>query len=64
MFLQDGDVVFVRPALRVSRTGEVIRPAIYELRPEETLGDAIRMAGGLRHCVCRARPYRAGRALR
>jgi polysaccharide biosynthesis/export protein len=49
VLLQDGDVVFVRPALRrVAVMGEVIRPAIYELRPEETLGDAIRMAGGLR----------------
>ena len=49
VLLQDGDVVFVRPAQRrVAVMGEVIRPAIYELRPEETLGDAIRMAGGLR----------------
>jgi polysaccharide biosynthesis/export protein len=49
ILLQDGDVVFVRPAdRRVAMTGEVVRSAIYELRPEETLGDAIHMAGGLR----------------
>lgn len=49
VLLQDGDVVFVRPAQRrVAITGEVVRPAIYELRTGETLGDAIRMAGGLR----------------
>lgn len=47
--LQDGDVVFVKPALRrVAVEGRVLRPAIYELRRGETLGDAIRLAGGLR----------------
>lgn len=46
--LQTGDVVFV-PAHgpRIELTGEVIRPAIYEIKPEETLRDLLRDAGGL-----------------
>jgi len=45
--LQTGDVVFV-PArwTRVKIAGEVIRPAIYELRPGETLRDLLQAAGG------------------
>jgi protein involved in polysaccharide export with SLBB domain len=45
--LQTGDVVFV-PArwTRVKVAGEVIRPAIYELRPGETLRDLLQAAGG------------------
>jgi protein involved in polysaccharide export with SLBB domain len=46
--LQSGDVVHVGPlgpTVRVS--GEVRRPAIYEIRDGETVRDAIRMAGGL-----------------
>ena len=45
--LQTGDVVFV-PVHGgfASVTGKVIRPAIYELRPGETLRDAISYAGG------------------
>ncbi|HET6580104.1 MAG TPA: SLBB domain-containing protein, partial [Gemmatimonadales bacterium] len=45
--LQSGDVVFV-PVHGgfASVTGKVIRPAIYELRPDETLRDAIAFAGG------------------
>lgn len=47
--LQDGDIVFVRPAgIRAAIIGKVIRPAIYELRPGETLGTLVTMAGGLR----------------
>lgn len=47
--LQDGDVVFVKPALRrVAVIGAVTRPAIYELRAGETLGDLVSLAGGLR----------------
>ncbi|MEO5590369.1 MAG: SLBB domain-containing protein, partial [Gemmatimonadaceae bacterium] len=45
--LQNGDVVFVPvhdPHVRV--VGEINRPATYELRPRETLSDAIRFAGG------------------
>ena len=45
--LQSGDVIFVpvRGAY-VRATGEVIRPATYELRPGETLADLVRAAGG------------------
>ena len=47
--LQDGDVVFVRPAARrVAIQGKVIRPAMYEMRDGEALGDLLRLAGGLR----------------
>jgi protein involved in polysaccharide export with SLBB domain len=45
--LQNGDVVFVpvhMPHVRV--VGQVTRPATYELKPGETLSDAIRFAGG------------------
>jgi protein involved in polysaccharide export with SLBB domain len=45
--LDNGDVVFVRPrGPRVRVAGAVVRPATYELKPGETLADAIRMAGG------------------
>ncbi len=45
--LQTGDVVFVpvRGAL-AKVTGKVIRPAIYELKPQESLRDLIGFAGG------------------
>jgi polysaccharide biosynthesis/export protein len=47
--LENGDVVFVRPSgPRVRVSGAVIRPATYELRPGESIADAIRMAGGFR----------------
>ena len=46
--LQDGDVVFVHPAgKRVALTGDVIHPAIYEMKSKEILKDLITMAGGL-----------------
>ena len=48
MRLDGGDVVFVPvhgPQVKI--TGEVVRPAIYELRPGEGLRDLIRLAGGL-----------------
>ncbi len=45
--LQPGDVVFVPPVgSRVTVDGEVKRPAIYELNGEQTLGDALALAGG------------------
>src|SRR5262249_16611784 len=46
--MQTGDVVFVPirgPRVRIG--GEVNRPAIYEIKPGETLRDLVRMAGGL-----------------
>jgi polysaccharide biosynthesis/export protein len=45
--LNNGDVVFVRPrGPRIRVAGAVVRPATYELKSGENLGDAIRMAGG------------------
>ena len=46
--LKFGDVVFV-PTLKtkVSIDGEVVRPAIYEIKTETSLIDAIKLAGGL-----------------
>jgi len=47
--LQNGDIVFVPPAgRRVAVSGVVVRPGIYELRNNETLGDMIDLVGGLR----------------
>jgi polysaccharide export outer membrane protein len=45
--LEQGDVVFV-PVLdrRVTIKGSVRRPAIFELKPNETLADVIRFSGG------------------
>ena len=46
--LQDGDIVFVKPSgKRVAIAGRVVRPAIYEIRDKESLGDLISLAGGL-----------------
>jgi polysaccharide export outer membrane protein len=45
--LETGDIVFVPPrGMRVRVLGEVVRPATYELKPNETLADAISAAGG------------------
>jgi protein involved in polysaccharide export with SLBB domain len=54
--LQSGDVVFVpvRGAY-VRVTGEVIRPATYELKPQETLADVVRAAGGFTATAARTR---------
>jgi protein involved in polysaccharide export with SLBB domain len=47
--LQSGDVIFVPPIGRtIGVEGEVVRPAIYELKDEHTVGDVIALAGGLR----------------
>jgi protein involved in polysaccharide export with SLBB domain len=46
--LASGDVIFVPVrGPRVKIAGEVTRPAIYELKPGETLRDLLRIAGGL-----------------
>jgi polysaccharide biosynthesis/export protein len=46
--LQPNDVLFVPPrGPTVAVAGEVQRPAIYELSHERTLGEAVRLAGGL-----------------
>ncbi len=45
--LQTGDVVFIPPrGDMITVKGEVKRPALYELKGNETLQDAIRFAGG------------------
>lgn len=46
--LLPGDVVFIPPIGRTAAIdGEVQRPAIYELKNESTVGDLVRLAGGL-----------------
>ncbi len=46
--LQAGDVIFI-PSVKktASIAGEVVRPAIYELKNERALGDLVQLAGGL-----------------
>src|SRR2546421_1342978 len=47
--LETGDVIFVPVhGTRVQISGGVLRPAIYELGPSESLSDLIRVAGGVR----------------
>lgn len=47
--LESGDIVFVPVhGVRVYAAGAVTRPAIYELRPRETLADLLRAAGGFK----------------
>jgi polysaccharide biosynthesis/export protein len=49
VYLQNGDIVLVKPTQKkVALSGFVVRPAIYELKKSETLGDILKMAGGLR----------------
>ena len=46
--LQNGDVLYIAPAgEQVALIGSVNREAIFELAPGETVGDAIRYAGGV-----------------
>ncbi|NQZ22361.1 MAG: SLBB domain-containing protein [Colwellia sp.] len=48
VLLQSGDVVFIPPQSKsVSITGEVRRPAIYELNKDDDFASIIAMAGGL-----------------
>jgi polysaccharide export outer membrane protein len=54
--LDNGDVVFVPVrAARIKVTGQVIRPAIYELRIGETLRDLLQIAGGFEARALRRR---------
>ncbi|HLV79496.1 MAG TPA: SLBB domain-containing protein [Chthonomonadaceae bacterium] len=47
--LQPGDTLYVPPRLsRITVTGEVRKPAIYELLPSESMQDALRYAGGVK----------------
>jgi protein involved in polysaccharide export with SLBB domain len=46
--LANGDTIFVPPiASRVTVKGEVLRPGLFELAHEKTLGEILTMAGGL-----------------
>ena len=46
--LQPGDVIFVPNVKKsVGITGRILRPAIYELKNERTVGALVRLAGGL-----------------
>lgn len=54
--LQAGDVVFVPVHGGLAKVaGKVKRPAVYELRPDETLRDLIRFAGGFDPGAAQAR---------
>ncbi len=46
--LQPGDVIFIPPVgATVGVDGEVRRPAIYEIKQEKSIGDVLRLAGGM-----------------
>jgi protein involved in polysaccharide export with SLBB domain len=54
--LENGDIVFVPVHLARTRiVGEVVRPATYEIKPTETLADALRFAGGFKATASRQR---------
>jgi len=54
--LENGDVVFVPVrGTQVKVAGEVVRPAIYELKTGETLPDLLRSAGGFEATALRRR---------
>lgn len=49
VILKPGDVVFIPPVgKQVTIDGQVRRPAIYELKNNETVGELIKMAGGFK----------------
>ncbi|NQD37402.1 sugar transporter [Permianibacter sp. IMCC34836] len=46
--LQQGDVIFIPPvANRVGIDGQIRRPALYEIKPGETVSELVAMAGGM-----------------
>jgi protein involved in polysaccharide export with SLBB domain len=54
--LLSGDVIYIPPAgPQAAVTGSVKNPAIYELRPNETLGDLLADAGGASTVAAQAR---------
>jgi protein involved in polysaccharide export with SLBB domain len=54
--LASGDVVFVPTyGPRAKVTGEIVRPAIYELKPGETLRELVSAAGGFRETALTSR---------
>jgi protein involved in polysaccharide export with SLBB domain len=54
--LENGDVIFVPPrGPQVRVAGKVIRPAVYEIKPNQTVAELIRMAGGFTETADRRR---------
>ncbi|MDQ2891378.1 MAG: SLBB domain-containing protein [Gemmatimonadota bacterium] len=54
--LENGDIVFVPVHLARARiVGEIVRPATYEIKPTESLADALRFAGGFKATASRQR---------
>jgi protein involved in polysaccharide export with SLBB domain len=54
--LENGDIVFVPSnPKRAAIIGEIPRPALYEMKPSETLADLVAMAGGYTATAARAR---------
>ncbi|MFY7900746.1 MAG: SLBB domain-containing protein [Chitinophagaceae bacterium] len=54
--LEDNDVIRIPyAAIRFSLTGEINRPAIFEMKPTETLADALNFAGGFKSMAYKAR---------
>lgn len=54
--LQAGDVIFVGPVgVQVGFVGSVNRPSVLELKPDESVADALRMAGGFSAVADRSR---------
>jgi len=48
VYLRQGDLIFVPPiGATVGIAGDVLRPAIYEIRQERTVGQVLRLAGDL-----------------
>jgi protein involved in polysaccharide export with SLBB domain len=56
LMLQSGDVIYIPPVgLQVAVTGSVRQPAIYELKPNESLAELIADAGGVSAVASEAR---------
>jgi protein involved in polysaccharide export with SLBB domain len=54
--LEGGDIIFVPPrGPQVRVAGAVLRPATYEVKPGQSLGDVVQMAGGLTETADRRR---------
>lgn len=48
IYLRQGDLIFVPPiGPTVGIAGEILRPAIYEIGSEQTVGQVLKLAGGL-----------------
>ncbi len=54
--LRNGDVIIVRPVkVQVELEGEVRRPGLFELKPEENFGDLLEYAGGFNNTAYKSR---------